>query len=45
MCVDLSCGMVVRIVRVASGLNQCVVKSVWSSVSMVVLAWKLILGS
>ena len=40
MCVDLSCGMVVRMVRVVSGLNQCVMKRVWSSVSTVVVEWR-----
>ena len=45
MCVDLSCGTVVRMMRVASGLNQCMVKSVWSSASTVVLEWKQMVGS
>ena len=45
MCVDLSCGTVVRIMRVASGLNQCMVKSVWSNASTVVLEWKQTVGS
>ena len=44
-CVDLSWATVVRMLSVASGLNPNLVKSVWSSESIVVLEWRLIVGS
>ena len=40
MCVVLSCGVVVRMAMVVSGLNQCSVKRLCKRVSTVVLELK-----
>ena len=40
MCVVLSCGVVVRMAMVVSGLNQCNVIRLCKRVSTVVLEWK-----